>query len=556
MYKRIFTILAVAILAFNACDSSEMVQENGTDVFDIALKGSELTAVQDLVNSLQKSIEEYASTNKMLTEYIDELKAKIESIESKDTQIRNSAEELNKEKSVFEKQIEGLASVINNAGNDIKKWVETSYVTKEAFTALQNTVSSINTSITTINSRLSGIDDTTAKIAKDLENATKSINADLGKVQTEIGGFISDIEKLEGRMDNLEKEIAALIGSIQSIVVVPDYTDGSVSVSGDSQSRIYFEIYPLSAAERLASAGKSCVSLDAVETLTKAETKIGIPVSSVGFDGSYFYVEADGTGLDADIRNGKKSANASLRISDGKVTRSSRYFQLTYKVNKGGFIKVTASNISTESVDFSGSTDILKTDDNNPLYYGISLTYSKNEDSFVKLGQGNYIASRDTLNLRISENGTLSAPPAYTLNLGCTYRFRPYVYSNGIFRYGNESSFNTPTLFDTPAASVSSEYGMQKIEIDAQLLLDGTNFVNASGADVYVSTKPDVDRDNHEKTLFGSVDASNHIHITNYFYEENTTFYFMINTTLYNTATGYSKHCYSEVGSFTTGENE
>ena len=161
------------------------------------------------------------------------------------------------------------------------------------------------------------------KIATDIENATNAIQAQLTPINQRL-------DNLETRVSTLESSLEKLIGMVQSIVVVPDYSDGSVKMTNATANVIRFEVYPLAAAEKIVETGVSAFSLDYVETVTKSSALITIPISAVSFDGEFISITADGSALSEAIKNGMMSANARLRISDGTVTRSSEYFLLTY----------------------------------------------------------------------------------------------------------------------------------------------------------------------------------------------------------------------------------
>lgn len=159
------------------------------------------------------------------------------------------------------------------------------------------------------------------KIADDIKAAADNLQSQINAINTRI-------DALESRVVALEASVAELIGMVQSIVVVPDYSDGSVKMTSSSDNIIRFEVYPLSAAKALAEKGPSVFSLDYVETETKAGSLINLPISAVYFDGEFIRISTDCSGISESIASGTAGANARLRISSGKATRSSEYFQL------------------------------------------------------------------------------------------------------------------------------------------------------------------------------------------------------------------------------------
>lgn len=160
------------------------------------------------------------------------------------------------------------------------------------------------------------------KIADDIKAAADNLQSQINTINTRI-------DALESRLAALEASVAELIGMVQSIVVVPDYSDGSVKMTSSSDNIIRFEVYPLSAAKALAQKGPSVFSLDYVETETKASMFKNIPITSVSFNGEVLLIEADGGEISPSVFAGVKSANARLRISDGTAFCSSEFFQLS-----------------------------------------------------------------------------------------------------------------------------------------------------------------------------------------------------------------------------------
>ena len=163
-----------------------------------------------------------------------------------------------------------------------------------------------------------------AKIASDIKTASDNL-------QTEIDIITSRLDGLEKRISALESSVADLIGMVQSVVVVPDYSDGSVKMTGGTSNTIRFEIYPLDATKKLADAGAAAFSLGYVATETKSSIIESIPISTVSFDGEILSVIANGSNFPEEIKSGRQGANARLCISDGNSFRSSEYFLLSFE---------------------------------------------------------------------------------------------------------------------------------------------------------------------------------------------------------------------------------
>ena len=96
-----------------------------------------------------------------------------------------------------------------------------------------------------------------------------------------IGALEDRVTALETAVTGLRTDVDKLLGMIQSVVVIPDYSDGSVKcVPGEREYR--FVVSPSSVAVKLANEGSSIFRMKAIETLTKSpETFINMPITEV-----------------------------------------------------------------------------------------------------------------------------------------------------------------------------------------------------------------------------------------------------------------------------------
>ena len=77
-----------------------------------------------------------------------------------------------------------------------------------------------------------------AKIAADIKTASDALQSQIDEIK-------GRLDSIEARLSSLEASVAELIGMVQSIVVMPDYSDGSVRISNTTDNAIRFEVYPL-----------------------------------------------------------------------------------------------------------------------------------------------------------------------------------------------------------------------------------------------------------------------------------------------------------------------
>ena len=321
--KRFLFILLAATLIFSCkADTSEIEARLDT------LENVSIASLQAQMTQMSTTLETLQGTQAQLSGYVTSLQTSVGTLQGNYSSLQSAVNELQQKDQTFESNLQELQEAIGDSANDVKRWVESSYATLQQFTQVQTDITGIKTDIQNIFSRLDGLDQATQTIANNLRDATADLTGKLGKCQEDIAGILEDLEALQGDMDTVKEQIAAIISAVQSVVVVPDYTDGSVKMTDKAENVIRFEVYPLEAAENLATLGVSALSLDYVETETKSDALTNIPLTAVSFDGEFLRVTADGTSLKDEITAGIASANARLRISDGTVVKSSEYFLL------------------------------------------------------------------------------------------------------------------------------------------------------------------------------------------------------------------------------------
>lgn len=554
MIKRFITLLIMgAVLAVSCEDPAGVVTpEPDPDPIPGIENLEQIEELQKLAREIQETLVSYQEIQDELLGYIEDLQGKVEGLSAQDSQLESSLSALGRKYDELDNNIKGIGDLVEKNGSDVKKWAADNLVAKDAFTKASNSISDLNTSIKTINTRLDALDDSAKKVAKDIEEATKEINGKIAGLQKSISGIVTELSKLDVRIDKLEKELEALIAAVQSIVVVPDYSDGSVKVSDIVNNKFYFDIYPHSAAEKIAALGTESVSFDAVETISKSseKTKISIKVTEVGYEEGFFYVIADGTALSDDIKNGIKTANASLRVSDGKLTRSSDYFQLTYKVGQSNSsISISVDDVYEFHPELSGTTTILKEKDTDEVLYGILLSDDMNKELSFGHGRINW---SDTLNLVINEAGILSNPnKGNKCESNRKYRYRPYAYKNGEFFYGDEGTFTTLSgLKNVSIKDSTVNYGITMQHISADLDMKSAGYT-VTNAEILLSEQPDGKGTTKRMTV--SVNSEGNISTEIYGLDENKKYYYTIRYLVYNPTTYGYAYLYSDEIEITTG---
>ena len=456
--KLVLTAL-LAVLFVSGCSQEEqqdiLSRLDTLEKVTIASIQGQLTTINGTIGSLQ-------GTQTQLSGYVTSLQTTVGGLQGDYSSLQSLVNSLKEKDDSFAGELKSLKDYIDQYDGDVKAWVEKSYTSLEKFNTLQETVSGINTSITTINGRLDALDSSTQKIAADLKEKTDTLTNRLSRSQIEIEGIKSDLKKLQDEMDSVKEQMAAIVSAVQSVVVVPDYSDGSVKMTGGAENPLRFEVYPLEAAKNLAALGASALSLDCVETKTKSSIFTNIPISGVSFDGEVLQVVANGSNLPGAVKSGDTAINARLRISDGTVTRSSEYFFLKYKetndnLNDNQQFEIRYTTTNGSMVDIKDYTHIVNHyTDNESGENVIVLDIAQVPDNVFR--NDNVYQNNSSLNtVSISAGIRHIASDAFN---GCSsltsVTIPESVISIGKYAFGYCSSLTSITI---PESVTSIEYG-------------------------------------------------------------------------------------------------
>ena len=448
---------AVLPLMIASCDKAD------TSAIEARLDAIEkvsIASLQNQVSQINTTIGNLQATQSQLSGFVTNLQTSVGTLEGNYSSLNTEVDNLGKQEAKFEKDISDLAKAVDNCGKDVKKWVEESYTTLTKFSELQEEVSTIKTNIQTICSRLDGLNSETKRISDSLSDLSTDLNEKLGKCNNEIDGIKKDLKALQDDMDTVKAQIAAIVSSVQSVVVVPDYSDGSVKLSKVADNKIYFEVYPLTAAEEIAKVGPSSFSLDYVETLTKsAKELINLPITAVSFDGKMLLVTVDGTGLPDTIIEGTKTASARLRISDGSVTRSSEYFPI-YRQESDSQIAITGecSDITQTTAKLYGWS-YQDSAEGEEVEFGIEFDHRD-----LSIGWKVAAKEKDAENKYCCQVGGLRPDELYY--------YRAYTLYKGLKVYGEVKSFRTAELKVTLKTEDASNIGFQEATLNGTLSVD------------------------------------------------------------------------------------
>ena len=404
-----------------------------------AIEKVSIASLQSQMSQINTTIGNLQATQSQLSGFVTNLQTSVGTLDGNYSSLNTAVDNLGKQNSKFEKDIADLAKAVDDCGKDVKKWVEESYTTLTKFSELQGEVSTIKTNIQTIFSRLDGLDSETKRISDGLRDLSTELNEKLGKCEGEIEGIKEDLKALQDDVDSIKEQIAAVVSAVQSVVVVPDYSDGSVKLSKVADNKVYFEVYPLTAAEEISKVGPSSFSLDYVETLTKSTKElINLPITAVSFDGKMLLVTVDGTGLPDTIIEGTKTASARLRISDGTVTRSSEYFPI-YREESGSGSGSQQSGIAItgEALNIGDSSATLYGWCNQDGSAGASVIFG------IEYSATDLTTAATTVSASEKDAENRYSCRITGLMYNTIYYYRAFTLYNGVRIYGEVKSFTT-----------------------------------------------------------------------------------------------------------------
>ena len=182
--------------------------------------------------------------------------------------------------------------------------------------------------VATINSRLDAeIATIDGKIAT-LTNRVNQLERDMENVHQQIADILRELAELR-------KDIEDLMKRIQSVSYIPKYSDGKATVfytgtADGSYVEMDFMVSPKSTVADIASNYANILSIQAVNTITRAVNFIDMPIMSCVADAAngVLTIKASAVNLPETFFNGETSASAALCISDGNTNISSEFIPM------------------------------------------------------------------------------------------------------------------------------------------------------------------------------------------------------------------------------------
>lgn len=429
-----------AVLCAAVCITILSCSKENTSGDEPSQNKAAIEAIKHELALMEQTIGQMKTAKSLLDEYLSEVTNGTTAIVEESDDLAQSVKNLAGNKEIFAKELDEMESWYNSVKNDINAFTAQGGGAIEQFNAISQQLSTLNTSILTIKSQMFVLNEETAKIAIKLDSRIVALSTLLSQCQNDVENLKITVKSLEDDVENIKKQIETIVGGVQSIVVVPDFSNGSVKISDVPKDTIDFEVYPLTAAEAVAAVGVSAFDLQYVETKTSSRLA-AIDIKQVFFKNDLLSVVVDGSSLPDEIKKGDINASVRLRVHSGNVDRSSGYFHLTYKASvppsTGSDIAVTgeASHITCRGARLSGKVNLPE-----KTYIDLELGVLYSRYPGILFGKAEVIVAQK---LDEKFNFVVQTP---VLDPETTYYFRTFFTQNGEVFYGEVKSFTTKTV--------------------------------------------------------------------------------------------------------------
>lgn len=304
--KAIPILLPLALIAAVAFSCKK---NNLAEAWQVAQMQVQMAEVNGSISKLEQADEALKGDIKALEQMAARLQTDIESAEGDIAAFRAKAQEKLDSVNTVLNGLKAKDAALEGQMASLRDWASETFTTKEQYAATMTEITTVKENINTLCTSLAGL--------------TTSVT----QLQTTLAEVQAQLLSLLGRVEELEDNFAGLIARIQSVVVLPDYADGSVSCSsGDNYFQ--FEVFPSGTAGLLAQAPLTAYTMKAMYTKTKAPSFVSLPISAVEADGDILIVTASGAQLSSEFFSGTVPANAALQIQSESGHYSTAYFPL------------------------------------------------------------------------------------------------------------------------------------------------------------------------------------------------------------------------------------
>lgn len=328
------SLIASLILIVCAC---EQVKEMQVDVEELQAGQTEqsvqIAAVDSQIEGLNATIKLLEATDTELGNHIKTLQeqkttleatdgtlaSNIESLERTISELKTKDVDLQRQITSFKEYAEVTTKAyIDQKDSDVKDWTSTTFTTLEQYASLNKSLEDLRTTVTSHES----------EYPEKISNAVSASEASvLAQVDKSIAALSDRVKTLEDLVAKLGIDIDEILGMVQSVILIPEYNDGSVSCRQTTDNEFYFEVKPSGLASRLAAEGKDIFRMKAVYTKTRVDVEfIEMPIKQVRADGDILIVRASGRNIDGETAFSSEctgiAVNAALTIESGASSYS------------------------------------------------------------------------------------------------------------------------------------------------------------------------------------------------------------------------------------------
>ena len=213
------------------------------------------------------------------------------------------------------------------------------YKNEQAIKKLETSLTNAINDITDIK-KDGGLIDT--KVAAAIEDLTTEFDEKIDEIKKDYAKLIKD---LQDQLDALRIDVEDLLARMQSIVYVPDYNDGKITIDYakigegivEGRQTIRYKVTPAECAEPLATLARTQTAEEPVLSYLIEEVKIRTRAEELVPTFTVVYAEADEKGngfltltvetrnLGDDFYNNEKSYSVALLVTDGNNNRTTEY---------------------------------------------------------------------------------------------------------------------------------------------------------------------------------------------------------------------------------------
>lgn len=388
-----------------------------------------------------------------------------------------------------------IASINDKLAGDIKKL-------EEALIEAVKLIKKNETAIANLKTGLADAIDQIDKITEDGGVIDQKVKAAIDKVTEEFDEKIkdiqSDINDLQTKLNALQINVEDLLARMQSIVYVPDYNDGKITIDYakigegivEGQQTIRYKVTPANCAEPLATLAKAQTAekpvlsylIEKVEIRTRAEELVPTftVVDAKADDNGFLTLYVDTRNLGDEFYAGTKSYSVALLVTDGNNDRTTEY---------ANCVPGTAKELVPEILD---KDDEIITDKEDAAHYEIEYVHTGIENGEVVLPD-HYVAfhfENETKNYTVEQLYDKFGYSVVVEGPELTYACTDETYAD---------------VFENDETSTYVKTFLSKIEAKAIGNIENVKYTyTAAGKEIFAAANVEITKETAAQIVFGT----------------------------------------------------